>query len=194
MVNHGLSTGALFLLVGMVYERTHTRELAEMGGLAASMPWLAGAFLFDGVLARIGLPGLNNFVGEFLVILGHVRSSNRAVRRRWPSAGVVLARDLPAVVLPAGGATGEPRASTAGSRTSRVREVAILAPVLALLLVFGAVPKLLHRADRPHDAPPSSSTFEPVTARGSSRPRRAGGGGAVIARRDLDVRRRCCRS
>ena len=52
MVNHGLATGALFLLVGMVYERTHTRDLGKMGGLASVMPWLAGAFLFDGL--RVG--------------------------------------------------------------------------------------------------------------------------------------------
>ena len=69
MVNHGLSTGALFLLVGMVYERTHTRDLGKMGGLAVVMPWLTGAFLFA-VFASVGLPGLNNFVGEFLVIVG----------------------------------------------------------------------------------------------------------------------------
>jgi len=69
MVNHGLATGALFLLVGMVYERTHTRDLGKMGGLAVVMPWLTGAFLFA-VFSSVGLPGLNNFVGEFLVILG----------------------------------------------------------------------------------------------------------------------------
>src|SRR6266498_3692691 len=77
MVNHGLSTGALFLLVGMVYERTHTRNLSEMGGLAAGMPWLMGAFLFVS-LSSLGLPGLNNFIGEFLVILGTV-ARHRAV-------------------------------------------------------------------------------------------------------------------
>ena len=53
----------------MVYERTHTRDLAKMGGLASVMPWLTGAFLFA-VFASVGLPGLNSFVGEFLVIVG----------------------------------------------------------------------------------------------------------------------------
>ncbi|HSR15822.1 MAG TPA: NADH-quinone oxidoreductase subunit M, partial [Gemmatimonadales bacterium] len=65
MVNHGLTTGALFLLVGMVYERRHTREIAQFGGLARVMPRYAGAFLFI-AFASIGLPGLNGFVGEFL--------------------------------------------------------------------------------------------------------------------------------
>jgi NADH-quinone oxidoreductase subunit M len=69
MVNHGLSTGALFLLVGMLYERTHTRDLGRMGGLADVMPALAGVFLFV-ALSSVGLPGLNGFVGEFLVLLG----------------------------------------------------------------------------------------------------------------------------
>jgi NADH-quinone oxidoreductase subunit M len=69
MVNHGLSTGALFLLVGMLYDRTHTRDLGRMGGLAEAMPALAGVFLFV-ALSSVGLPGLNGFVGEFLVLLG----------------------------------------------------------------------------------------------------------------------------
>ena len=74
MVNHGLSTGGLFLVIGMLYERTHTRELGELGGLARVMPWLGGAFLVL-CLSSLGLPGLNNFVGEFLVILGTLFSN-----------------------------------------------------------------------------------------------------------------------
>lgn len=69
MLAHGVSTGALFLLVGMIYERRHTRLIAEFGGLANRMPVFAGAFLFV-TLSSIGLPGLNGFVGEFLVLLG----------------------------------------------------------------------------------------------------------------------------
>jgi NADH-quinone oxidoreductase subunit M len=69
MLNHGVSTGALFLLVGMIYERRHTRLIEEFGGLANRMPVFAGIFLFV-TLSSIGLPGLNGFVGEFLVLLG----------------------------------------------------------------------------------------------------------------------------
>jgi NADH-quinone oxidoreductase subunit M len=69
MVNHGLSTGALFLLVGMLYERTHTREIARMGGLSKRIPVFAGFFLLV-ALSSLALPGLNGFVGEFLVLLG----------------------------------------------------------------------------------------------------------------------------
>ena len=69
MVNHGLSTGMLFLVFGMLYERTHTREIADLGGIVQVTPWLAGAYVIA-MLSSIGLPGLNNFVGEFLVLLG----------------------------------------------------------------------------------------------------------------------------
>jgi NADH-quinone oxidoreductase subunit M len=69
MVNHGLSTGALFLLVGMIYDRRHTRTIADFGGLAKVMPIFAAFFLVV-ALSSIGLPGLNGFVGEFLVLLG----------------------------------------------------------------------------------------------------------------------------
>ena len=69
MLAHGVSTGALFLLVGMIYERRHTRLIAEFGGLANRMPVYSGVFLFV-TLSSIGLPGLNGFVGEFLVLLG----------------------------------------------------------------------------------------------------------------------------
>ena len=74
MINHGLSTGALFLVVGMLYERYHTREIDELGGLARPMPWL-GFFLVFFTLSSIGLPGLNGFVGEFLVLLGTATSA-----------------------------------------------------------------------------------------------------------------------
>ena len=69
MLNHGLSTGALFLLVGMIYSRRHTRQIADYGGLARTVPLFATAFLFV-TLSSIGLPGLNGFVGEFLILLG----------------------------------------------------------------------------------------------------------------------------
>src|SRR5678815_4032873 len=68
------STGALFLLVGMIYERRHTRLISEFGGLANRMPVYAGVFLFV-VLSSVGLPGLNGFVGEFLVLLGTFAAS-----------------------------------------------------------------------------------------------------------------------
>lgn len=69
MINHGVVTGALFLCIGMVYERTHTRVIADYGGLASTMPVFGSFFLFF-TLAAVGLPGTNGFIGEFLILLG----------------------------------------------------------------------------------------------------------------------------
>jgi NADH-quinone oxidoreductase subunit M len=88
MVNHGLSTGALFLLVGMIYERRHTREIARLNGLQKPAPVLAAVFLVV-MLSSVGLPGLNGFVGEFLVLIGTF------ITHRWwavvAASGVILA-------------------------------------------------------------------------------------------------------
>lgn len=75
MVNHGLSTGALFLIVGMLYERRHTKLIAEYGGLMKVMPVLSVIFMVV-VFSSIGLPGLNGFIGEFLVLIGSYKSVN----------------------------------------------------------------------------------------------------------------------
>ncbi len=72
MINHGLSTGALFLAVGMLYERRHTREISEFGGVAKTMPVFAALFSIV-CLSSLGLPGLNGFVGEFLILVGTFR-------------------------------------------------------------------------------------------------------------------------
>ncbi len=74
MINHGISTGALFLLVGIIYERTHTREISEYGGIAKIVPVYV-TFLMIASLSSIGLPGLNGFVGEFLILLGSFKST-----------------------------------------------------------------------------------------------------------------------
>jgi NADH-quinone oxidoreductase subunit M len=75
MVNHGLSTGALFLIVGMIYDRRHTKEIAKFGGLMKVMPVFSVIFLIV-VFSSIGLPGLNGFIGEFLVLIGAFDSAN----------------------------------------------------------------------------------------------------------------------
>lgn len=74
MINHGLSTGLLFLLVGMIYERRHTRAIDQYGGLSKSMPLFAFFFVLA-VLSSVGLPGLNGFVGEYLILLGAFEAS-----------------------------------------------------------------------------------------------------------------------
>lgn len=82
MINHGLSTGGLFALVGMMYERYHTREIAQLGGVAQRLPRLAALVVFF-TLASIGLPGLNGFVGEFLVLLGMFRRAFESPPAAW---------------------------------------------------------------------------------------------------------------
>ena len=87
MLNHGLSTGALFLLVGMIYDRRHTRMIDDFGGLWKQMP-VFSAVLLVVTFSSIGLPGLNGFVGEFLILLGSF-----CVTPRWTAAaatGVIL--------------------------------------------------------------------------------------------------------
>ena len=145
MVNHGLATGALFLLVGMLYERTHTRELAEMGGLAGVMPWLLGTYLFA-VLASVGLPGLNSFVGEFLVIAGTFAVN------QWYGSLAAVALILAAIYLLWSYqrmAYGPVREEHRKLPDLSLREAVVLAPVLALLLAFGVYPKLLTETIEP---------------------------------------------
>src|SRR2546423_7132507 len=80
MLNHGVSTGALFLFVGMIYERRHTRMISDFGGLARPMPWFSALFVIAS-LSSIGLPFLNGFIGEFLIMLGSWTSA--AVQHAW---------------------------------------------------------------------------------------------------------------
>ncbi|MFP5353488.1 MAG: NADH-quinone oxidoreductase subunit M [Actinomycetota bacterium] len=138
MVSHGLSTGALFMLVGMLYDRRHTRLIADFGGLAKTVPVLAGLFLIA-ALSSLGLPGLNGFVGEFLILLGTFLS------HRWwvvPAAfGVILA----AVYLLwayqrvfHGDVTHEENRALPDVN---VRELAMLAPVMAMIVLIGVYPK-----------------------------------------------------
>ena len=92
MINHGLSTGALFLLVGVVYERTHKREIAFYGGIAKLVP-LYSTVLMIAMLSSIGLPGLNGFIGEFLILIGSFKSP---VLNNWwftifAASGVIFA-------------------------------------------------------------------------------------------------------
>lgn len=89
-LSHGISTGALFLLVGVIYERRHTREISEFGGLAARMPLYTTVFVII-AMASAGLPGLNGFVGEFLILLGTFTTNTFAYTYMKSNAGVMFA-------------------------------------------------------------------------------------------------------
>jgi len=138
MLNHGLSTGALFLLVGMIYERRHSRLIADFGGLWKQVP-LFSALLLAVTFSSIGLPGLNGFVGEFLILLGAF-----SVTPLWTAAaatGVVLGAIymlwmIRRVIF---GPLNQPENQKLTDLNGR--EILILAPILALIVLMGVYPQ-----------------------------------------------------
>ena len=138
MVNHGIITGALFLCIGMIYERTHTREIADYGGLFKAAP-IFTTFLAFFCLAAIGFPGLNAFVGEFLIISGAFS--------RWAGLGVmavwgVLLGTTYIVWLYYRVALGPVNPALHGHRLDiNAREVATLVPLVVMALVIGLYPE-----------------------------------------------------
>ncbi|MEW6298283.1 MAG: NADH-quinone oxidoreductase subunit M [Thermodesulfobacteriota bacterium] len=138
MLNHGISTGALFFLVGVVYERRHTRLISEYGGLWKQVPVYAAVFLVV-MLSSIGLPGLNGFIGEFLILLGAFGANTWA--GVFGVSGVVLGAVYMLWMYQRvmfGPLRHEE--NTKLTDLSR-REVAVFVPLLALMLVMGVYPK-----------------------------------------------------
>jgi NADH-quinone oxidoreductase subunit M len=138
MLNHGLSTGALFLIVGMIYERRHTRMIDDFGGLWKQMPIFSAFFLIV-TFSSIGLPGLNGFVGEFLILLGAFQET--PVWAALAAAGVVLGAIymlwmLRRVVF-------GPLARPENQRLDdmNLREICMLAPIVALIFFMGVYPQ-----------------------------------------------------
>jgi len=89
LVNHGLASAGLFALVGMIYERYHTRNIASLGGIAARAPWLAALFMLF-TFSSIGLPGLNGFVGEFMILAGSFQRAWAGVSPVWQAAYLTM--------------------------------------------------------------------------------------------------------
>jgi NADH-quinone oxidoreductase subunit M len=146
MVNHGISTGALFLLVGMIYEQTHTRELSVYGGLWKIMP-VFGTITLIVALSSMGLPGLNGFVGEFTILLGawgagQTVTYGTVAYAALAALGVILAAVYMLSMFqkmflgPAGPVTREH-----SLRDLNWREIAILVPLLVLIFWIGLYPK-----------------------------------------------------
>src|SRR5881409_3979525 len=138
MVNHGLSTGALFLMVGMIYERRHTRLIADFGGLWKVIPAFSALYLVV-VLSSLGLPGLNGFVGEFLILLGAFQV-NRGLAA-LALTGIIFAA-VYLLWMYQRVAFGEIR-HEANRRLADLtpREWAVLVPVLVLIVWIGVYPK-----------------------------------------------------
>jgi NADH-quinone oxidoreductase subunit M len=150
MVNHGLSTGGLFAVVGMLYERYHTRRIADLGGLARRTPVLA-FFMVVLTLASIGLPGLNGFAGEFLLLVGMIQRAWVEGAAHYWAIGVLA---VSGVVLGAWymlylvqrvffGPVREPQRHGEGSpvRDLNVREVLALAPLVVFIVWIGVQPR-----------------------------------------------------
>jgi NADH-quinone oxidoreductase subunit M len=137
MLNHGLSTGALFLLVGMIYDRRHTRMIDDFGGLWKQVP-VFSALLLVVTFSSVGLPGLNGFVGEFLILLGSF-----AVTPLWTAAaatGIILGAVymlwmFRRVIF---GPLANPE--NQNLKDLNGREIALLAPILVLIVVMGVYP------------------------------------------------------
>ncbi len=148
MINHGLSTGALFLLVGMIYEQTHTRELKVYGGLWKVTP-VFGTIMLIVALSSMGLPGLNGFVGEFTILLGAFGSL--AINNAWFAAISALGVIMAAVYIlymfqkmflgPQGEIVDEVKSHGHGLRDLNWREIAIMVPILILIFWIGLYPK-----------------------------------------------------
>ena len=137
MLSHPLTTGALFLVVGMMYERRHTREISDYRGVWKSAPVLSGFFLIA-LFAGIGLPGFSGFIGEFLSLLGtFVFDRPYAIIATF---GVVLAAVYSLWAFQRA-FTGKPRGENAKLRDVSVREVFVVAPLIVLSLFLGLYPK-----------------------------------------------------
>ena len=138
MVNHGLSTGALFLLVGVLYERRHSRKIADFGGLAKPLPMFA-AMLVIVALASAGLPGLNGFVGEFLVLVGTYQTRPKAAI--LAALGVILAAAYLLWMIRRvlfGPITHEANRDLPDLNR---RELVTLVPLVAFMIILGVYPK-----------------------------------------------------
>ncbi|UCD17845.1 MAG: NADH-quinone oxidoreductase subunit M, partial [Candidatus Zixiibacteriota bacterium] len=138
MVNHGISTGALFLIVGMIYERRHTRLIADFGGLSKSMPVFSTFFMIV-ALSSIGLPLTNGFVGEFLILLGTFKTNSTYAI--IAASGVILAACymlwmLQRVIF---GKLTHPE--NAGVKDLNGRELLLLTPLIILIFWIGIYPK-----------------------------------------------------
>jgi NADH-quinone oxidoreductase subunit M len=142
MLNHGISTGALFLLIGYMYDRRHTRDLSQYGGQASATPVMAAVFLAV-TMSSIGLPGTNGFVGEFLILSGTYLAPG-AWGRWWSvlgATGVVLGAVYMLTLFQRAYLGPVKNAEVAATRDLSGRELATLVPLLAMIVVLGVFPQ-----------------------------------------------------
>jgi NADH-quinone oxidoreductase subunit M len=146
MLNHGVSTGGLFMIVGMLSDRRHTRLISEFGGLKAAMPRLVAAFLLI-TLSSIALPGLNGFVGEFLILVGSFRWD--ATLTAFAASGVILSAVYMLWMFQRvnfGPITNEKNRALPDLTP---REWALMVPTVAMAIVMGMFPGVFLRPMEP---------------------------------------------
>lgn len=139
MINHGLSTGGLFLIVGMIYERRHTRRIADFGGLAKRVPILATLFMII-TLSSIGLPGLNGFVGEYLILLGTFLSDKKFAI--IGATGVILAAVYMLLMFQRVMFGKLDKEENKSLQDLNVREIAVLIPLIVFIVLIGVYPNV----------------------------------------------------
>jgi NADH-quinone oxidoreductase subunit M len=137
MISHGITTGALFLLLGMLYERRHTREIEAFGGLARVAPLLATAFVIT-AMASIGVPGTSGFVGEFLALLGTFE--RYPVLAFLAAIGVIIAAFYMLPMVQKIFFNALDREENRSMKDLSAREIVVLSPLLTLMLVLGVYP------------------------------------------------------
>ena len=149
MINHGLSTGALFLVVGYIYERRHTREMAAFGGLWKVMP-IYGGLALAMVLSSVGLPGLNGFIGEYTIMQGAWLSDVLGWRFVAPAViGVIFAATYLLRMFRTTFMGDVTSPENAELRDITPRETALLAALLVPIVVIGLYPNLLFGSMQP---------------------------------------------
>jgi NADH-quinone oxidoreductase subunit M len=164
MINHGLSTGALFLIVGMLYDRRHTKKFDEFGGLAAVTPRMAFLLVFS-TLASVGLPALNGFVGEFMILIGSWRGGWRTATL-VATFGVVLAAVYLLKLLQETLWGPITRDENRNLEDTTPRELAALLPLCLFMLWIGVAPKSFLEPSRPA----LTSLLESFKARAAAAP------------------------
>jgi len=189
MINHGISTGALFLIVGVLYERRHTRQIADYGGVSAKMPVFAVIFMIS-ALSSIGLPGTNGFVGEFLILLGVFRENKylavlattgviwAAVYMLWMFQRVMFGKIT--------------HAANEKLKDVNMREIAYFAPLIAFIFILGVYPNPVLDKMAP-SIYNLSSTFsdlkcEAIQAEKEGANTEAAQGGAETAPEEFDIK------
>jgi len=185
MINHGLSTGALFLIVGMLYERYHTRKIADYGGISSKLGLLGFSMVFI-CLSSVGLPGLNGFPGEALVLFGMYEE--RPLMAILATGGILLGAWYLLTMLksvffgtlkePGADSHGAPHAEHAPVKDLDLREIVTLAPIMILCLLLGVFPQPVIQSAKPdltvvqqilHERQTALKAREPAHAKGNEK-------------------------